>query len=196
MSKITLILLSVLFFTHCTNMENPKLVQGLKERDANNILLILSNNAIQAKKEIDKDGTYFVTVEPKNQMMGLRVLSDFGEPQTQRESMGTIFHKDNMISSPMEEFARYTFALDQDLEKTLSQIDGVISVRVHVSLPMPSDNLWSSEAIKPGAAIFIKYRSGNRLDLFTNRIKLLVSKAVPGLTANMVEIFPLEKKDK
>lgn len=195
MFRLLFILMSVVLFANCT-VEKPILVQGLTQNDANNIVLVLANNNIPATKKFDaKEGTYHIEVDSKNQILGLQVLSNFGEPVSKRTSMGEIFKKENMISSPMEEFARYTYALDQDLESTLAQIDGIISVRVQVSLPMPSDNLWSSEAAKPGAAIFIKYRPGYRIDLLTNRIKLLVSKAVPGLTPDMVEILPLQKKD-
>lgn len=194
--RLGIVFLSLTLFLHCTPMPQ-KLVQGLNQQDANNIILVLANNNIPAKKTEDtKDGTYFISVDPKNQILALQILSNFGEPTTKRTSMGEVFKKEGMISSPMEEFARYTFALNQDLESTLSQIDGIISVRVQVSLPMPSDNLWSSESAKPGAAIFIKYRAGYRIDLLTNRIKLLVSKAVPGLNPDMVEILPLEKKEK
>jgi len=194
MFKIFLVFLSLILFANCNFTKPTLLVQGLNQEDANNVLLVLANNNVPATKQLEKDNTFSITVDPKNQIMGLQVLSNFGEPVNKRSSMGEIFKKEGMISSPMEEFARYTFALDQDLETTLAQIDGIISVRVQVSMPMPSDNLWSSEAAKPGAAIFIKYRPGYRIDLLTNRIKMLVSKAVPGLTPDMVEILPLEKK--
>ncbi|MES2615022.1 MAG: hypothetical protein V4591_06375 [Bdellovibrionota bacterium] len=192
--KIFLALLSIALFTNC-KVKETVLVQGLNQTDANTVILTLANNNVPATKRVDKDNSFSILVDPKNQILGLQVLSNFGEPIAKRTSMGEVFHKDGMISSPMEEFARYTYALDQDLESTLAQIDGITSVKVHVSLPMPSDNLWSSEAAKPGAAVFIKYRSGYRIDLLTNRIKLLVSKAVPGLTPDMVEILPLQKKD-
>lgn len=189
-----LTLMSLLLFVQCIKKQIV-LVQGINQEDANNIVLVLANNNVSATKQIEKDGSYSILVDPKSQIMGLQVLSNFGEPLTKHTNMGEVFKKDGLISSPVEEFARYTYALDQDLESTLSQIDGIIAVKVHVSLPMPSDNLWSSEAAKPGAAIFIKYRSGYRIDLLTNRIKLLVSKAVPGLSPDMVEILPLQKKE-
>ena len=197
MYKIITLFLCFTLLASCTPKASSSIVQGLKESDANNIVLILSNNGVTSEKIINpKDQTYSISVDTKNEVLALQVLSNFGEPTVSHTSMGEIFKKDGMISSPVEEFARYTYALDQDLESTLAQIDGVISVKVHVSLPMPSDNLWSSETARPGAAIFIKYRTGYRIDLLTNRIKLLVSKAVPGLTPDMVEILPLEKKDK
>ncbi len=195
MSKIFIVLASFIFFVHCTVQES-KLLQSLDEQAANNIVLVLSNNKVSATKKMDKDGTFYIVVpDSKKQIEALQVLSNFGEPQTKHVSMGEVFKKDGLISSPVEEFARYTYALDQEIETTLAQIDGIITVKVQVSMPMPSDNLWSAEAVKPGAAIFIKYRPGYRIDLLTNRIKLLVSKAVPGLTPEMVEVLPVAKKE-
>jgi type III secretion protein J len=188
----------IIFFyilTGCTKVQKT-VVQSVNQEEANKILLILANNNINAdKKKDEKDEFFSILVEPKNEILALNVLSNYGEPAKTHDSLGQIFKKEGMISSPMEEFARYTYALDQEIESTLSQIDGIISVKVQVSLPMPSENLWSSEAAKPGAAIFIKYRPGYRIDLLTNRIKLLVSKAVPGLTTDMVEVMPYQKKD-
>jgi type III secretion protein J len=199
MFKLFIMLMSVSLFTNCTFFQFRKdvvLVQGVTQENANNIVLVLENNNVTAQKLMDpKDGTFSITVAPKNEHLGLQILSNYGEPVTKHQTMGQIFKKEGMISSPMEEFARYTDALNQELESTIAQIDGIISVKVQVSLPMPSDNLWSSEAAKPGAAIFIKYRPGYRIDLLTNRLKLLVSKAVPGLTPEMVEIMPYQKKE-
>ena len=51
------------------------------------------------------------------------------------DGMGQIFRKEGLVSSPLEERARYIYALSQELANTLSQMDGVITARVHVVLP-------------------------------------------------------------
>ncbi len=179
----------------CTKQKAQILIQNVSQENANSIILLLANNKIDGEKQVEKDGSFSILVDSKDQIKGLQILANSGEPQSKHTSMGEVFKKEGLISSPVEEFARYTYALDQDLEGTLSQIDGILVVKVHVSLPMPTDNLWSTDAPKPGAAVFIKYRAGYRIDLLTNRIKLLVSKAVPGLSPDMVEVFPLQRKD-
>lgn len=196
MGKLKIVIATALLaiLTSCTP-NNVVIVQGLSQTEANDLFIRLSNEKITAAKQADKDGTFSILVEKNSQLSALRVLSSVGAPRDKYTSLGDVFKKDGLISSPLEEYARYTYALDQDLQQTISLIDGVLAVRVHVSIPAPSDNLWSSEHTKPSAAVFIKYKLGYRIDLLTNRIKLLVSKAVPGLTPDMVEILPLQRRD-
>lgn len=196
MGKLKIVIATALLLTlaSCTP-NNVVLVQSLNQTEANDLVVRLSGEKIAAIKQVEKDGSYTLLVEKNSQLAALRLLSSMGAPRDKYTSLGEVFKKDGLISSPLEEYARYTYALDQDLQQTISLIDGVLAVRVHVSIPAPSDNLWSSERTKPSAAVFIKYKLGYRIDLLTNRIKLLVSKAVPGLTPDMVEILPLQRRD-
>lgn len=77
----------------------------------------------------------------------------------------------------------------------LSSINGITEVKTTVSLPLPTDNLWSTDNPKSSASVFIKYRQGEPVNLYVNKIKNLVSNAVPGLTADRVEVFTIVQKD-
>ncbi|MBP9743684.1 MAG: EscJ/YscJ/HrcJ family type III secretion inner membrane ring protein, partial [Burkholderiales bacterium] len=121
----------------------------------------------------------------------LGILHMNGSPSQQYNTMGDVFKKDGFISSPLEEQGRFIYALQQQIEKMISQIDGVIDVECQVSLAPSTDNLWQNDQVKPAAAVFIKYKNGYRLDLYVNRIKQLVANSVPGLSPDRVEVLTM-----
>jgi type III secretion protein J len=100
--------------------------------------------------------------------------------------MGQIFRKEGLVSSPLEERARYIYALSQELTNTLSQMDGVLAARVHVVLP---ERGGVGENTTPStAAVFIKHQAGYNLDALQPQIRKLVTHAIPGLTEDRVSI--------
>ena len=100
--------------------------------------------------------------------------------------MGQIFRKEGLVSSPLEERARYIYALSQELANTLSQMDGVITARVHVVLPERGG--VGEEATPSTAAVFIKTQPGYALDALLPQIRRLVIHAIPGLSEDKVSV--------
>lgn len=193
MRKLYILLFSLgLLVTGCVKNQ-VAILQGVSQDDANRIVFEMSYYNIDAKKVQQKDG-YDILVPENKSIQALKVLQDDNEPRNKYSSFGEIFKKDGFISSPLEEQARYTYALNQEIEHSISLIDGITNVRVIVSLPLPTNSLWRAEVQKPAASVLIKFKQGYRIDLLSSRIKLLVSNSVPGLTPDMVEVLPLQRK--
>ena len=165
------------------------LFKNLTEENSTEITLLLGENNIKTFVDVGKDGGYNLAVLEKNKIPALTILAQNGLPKKPLVSLGDEFKKDGFISSPMEEQARYVYALQQEIAHTLMQINGVISVNVQISLPPPSDNLWQGSVIVPATSVLIKYMPGFRVDLYNNKIKVLVSNSVPGLTPDRVSIL-------
>lgn len=182
---------SLLIIAGCNNSKIVLLNQ-MSQDLANEIILQLGQSGIECSTQMQKDGTYALMINKSDQLNALAILQANGLPTQNYASMGDVFKKDSFISSPIEEQGRMTYALEQQISNMLSQIDGVINVKTQVSLPPPSDNLWQSAQISPAASVFIKYKNGYRLDLYTNRIKQLVANSVPGLTADKVEVLSVK----
>lgn len=150
----------------------------LSESDANEVVAALIENQILASKVSGKDGLS-VVIDERDIAYAVQILSARGLPRQNRASMGEVFRKEGIISSPLEERARYIYALSQELEYTLSQIQGVIVARVHVVLPekvAPGEPLQLSSA-----AVFIKHQSILDPDVASPKIKRIVASSIPGL---------------
>jgi type III secretion protein J len=164
-----------------------ELYSKLEETDANSMLALLLNNKIDAEKTVDKKaGTYFLNVDDSRIPQAVALLREHGYPKEKVVTMGDMFKKEGLISSPLEERARYVFALSQSVQETLSQIDGVLVARVHIVLP---ENAITLDAAKPSSAsVFIKYNPAYRIEDMKSEIKLIVEKSIEGLSYDKVSV--------
>jgi len=166
------------------------LYTGLSERDANEMLAILVTNGISAQKQYAGDDGITLRVEEADLARAIDVLKENGFPREQRDSIGTVFEKSGIMSSPFEEHVRYIYALGEEVSKTLSEIDGVLTARVHIVLP---EDPSIGEEVKPSsAAVFIKHRRGVDLDFFTPQIRRLVSNSIEGVDYENVTVVLVE----
>lgn len=164
---------------------NVTLYSAVSEGEANELLSALLDSGIRAEKVADKSGVS-VSVDGAQVARALDVLRSRGLPREQFAGMGQVFRKEGLVSSPVEERARYVYALSQELTSTLSQMDGVLTARVHVVLPERGE---MGEAASPStAAVFIKHQVGVSFDALKPQIRQLVTHAIPGLTEDRVSI--------
>ncbi|MFD4840244.1 type III secretion system inner membrane ring lipoprotein SctJ [Achromobacter sp. NPDC058515] len=162
-----------------------ELFSAANESEANEVLSVLLDAGISAQKATTKTGVA-VSVEGQQVARALDILRARGLPRERFDGMGQIFRKEGLVSSPLEERARYIYALSQELTNTLSQMDGVLAARVHVVLP---ERGGVGENTTPStAAVFIKHQTGYNLDALQPQIRKLVTHAIPGLTEDRVSI--------
>lgn len=160
------------------------------ETEANEMIALLSANGISAAKSDGDKGLVTLSVESSQFSQAVDVLRENGYPKDQFDNLGTMFEKQGLISSPLEEHVRYVFGLSQTVSETLSHIDGVITARVHIVMPNDTNN---GEAVGgPSAAVFLKTRPGTDLDELTPRIKELVRASVEGVSYDSVVVTIFE----
>ena len=161
------------------------LYSGLEEVEANRMLALLMSSGIYAVKI--KDGTTFTLQVEQTDMVGaIHLLSSKGYPKKKHQSIGEIFQKSGIISSPFEERVRYIYALGEEVAHTLSDIDGVVTARVQVVLPDPPK---LGEPLKPASAsVFIKHDPSVDLEFLVPQIRRLVSSSIEGLKYDAVTV--------
>ena len=100
--------------------------------------------------------------------------------------MGQVFKKDGLVSSPMQERAQMIFALSQELSRTVSEIDGVLSARVH--LVLPENDPLRQQLVPSSASVFIRHRSNMPVGNLVPQVKMLVANGVAGLSYDKVSV--------
>ena len=185
--RYTIVCLATLLLLGC----KVELYSGLNEREGNEMLAILLDNNIPSEKLVDKDKVVTIMVNSPDVSRSIKILSSLGFPKEKYSSIGDIFPKDGLISSPTEERARYTYSMSQELSSTLSMIDGVITARVHVVLPQEQDSLTDVN-YPSSASVFIKYTPELELAGLVPKVKTLVANSIEGLSLEKitVSLFP------
>ena len=172
----SVLLILVLAVTGCG--ERVELHRQLSEQEANEVIAELADKQIDSQKLSGKNGVS-VRVSAQDISRAINALTAAGLPRTPRSTLGEIFRKEGVISTPLEERARYIYALSQELEATLSSIDGVIVARVHVVLP---ERVAPGEAVQPASAsVFIKHDARLDPDSIQPRVRRMVSSSIPGM---------------
>ena len=174
--KGALLMLVAVLLSACSKLVT--LQANLKDADANEMVLVLDQNGIEVEKHRDKEGVTLM-VDESDLSRASAALNAAGLPRRNPASLGEVFKRQGMISSPLEERVRYIYGLSEELGYTLQQFDRVISARVHVVLP---ERVAPGEPILPSsAAVFVKYRPPLDEDRIVPSIHNLVAGSIPGL---------------
>jgi type III secretion protein J len=168
------------------------LYSGLNEQEANEMVAALTSDGIDADKERLENNQWQVLVDKGDLPASLDLLRAQGLPNDRYASMGDVFQKQGLVSTPSEERMRYIYAMSQELSQTLRKVDGVVSARVHVVIPA-NDPL--SDKIRPSsAAVFIKHRADVDLRLLAPAVKELVAHSIEGLSHEQVSLSLFEAR--
>jgi type III secretion protein J len=163
-----------------------ELYRNLGARDANEMLALLLRNGVDAEKVISDSGTATLLVDSQQVVPAMEVLNAAALPRAQYADLGQLFKKEGLISSPTEERVRYIYGITQGLSQTLSEIDGVLSARVHVVLP---DEMGDNDKKDPSsAAVLVRYRPGTAIDKIVPKIKELVANSLEGVSYDRVSV--------
>ncbi|MDE1174207.1 MAG: type III secretion inner membrane ring lipoprotein SctJ [Parvibaculaceae bacterium] len=160
------------------------LISDVNEEQANTIIEVLQQHDIKAAKEKTGSGSFQITVDPQQIGEAIHTLSMAGLPRERLQSIGDIFKKEGLISSPFEERVRYAYALSQSLQDTINQISGVISSRVHIALP----EARSVTPQTPSASVLVLYNPQTDANRNGPTIRKMVSNSIPGLTYDRISV--------
>ena len=162
----------------------------LSEREANEMIAVLQQAHISAHKESkdSKESAQWTLYTGEGDFArAVSVLSQQGYPHQDFATLGSEFKKEGFVSSPIEERARLNYGISQELEHSLTSIDGVMNARVHIAIPEPDPLAETKPA--SSASVLITYRMGADVPHLTGQIKALIVNGVEGMTYNNVTVI-------
>jgi type III secretion protein J len=177
-----LVLLVALLLSAC----EAELYNNLDQRQANEMVGTLQQRGIPAQRVAVKGGQYTVVVDKGRFADAISILKEAGLPKQEFQNMGQVFKKDGLVSSPMQERAQMIFALSQELSRTVSEIDGVLSARVH--LVLPENDPLRQQLVPSSASVFIRHRGDMSVGNLVPQVKMLVANGVAGLSYDKVSV--------
>ncbi|MGF1526668.1 MAG: type III secretion system inner membrane ring lipoprotein SctJ [Candidatus Competibacterales bacterium] len=167
-----------------------ELYTNLSESEANDMLAVILEHGLDGQKVAGADGSsYSIHIEESQLAQAVQLLRSYGLPRQTYEGLEQYQQSGGLIKSPTEERARLVHALSQEVAKTLSQIDGVVTARVH--LVLPERNPFAEQVTPPSASVFIKHRPDISLNNIKSEIKMIVEKSIEGLTYDRIAVVML-----
>jgi type III secretion protein J len=164
-----------------------ELYTGLSQQQGNEIVATLVRQGIPAQRRIDKDGTVTVLIDKARFAEAMSILDASGLPKEKFATLGEVFKRDGLVSSPVEERATMIYGLSQELSQTISDIDGVLSARVH--LVLPENDPLKQQLVPSSASVFIRHRASVDMKDLVPQVKMLVANGVAGLTYDNVSVI-------
>ena len=157
---------------------------NLAARAAGQVMDTLNAAGIPFKLD-DKSGAILV---PQDKVRAARVqLAGQGLPQSAGAGMESMEGQSTFGTSQFMETARYQHALETELARTVGQVQGVASARVHLALPKQS--VFVRDRKKPSASVMLQLYGGRRLEPGqVAAIVHVVASSVPELEATEVTV--------
>jgi len=166
---------------------NVELFTNLDQRQANEIVATLFRKGIPAERMADKTvGRYSIKVDSGSFAQAVSVLNENGLPRQEFATMCDVFKKDSLVVTPAQERAQTICATGQELSRTVSEIDGVLSARVHLVLP-ENDQLRQT-SVPSSASVFIRHKSNVPVANLMPQVKQLVANSISGLAYDKVSV--------
>ncbi|AZD09535.1 Type III secretion bridge between inner and outermembrane lipoprotein (YscJ,HrcJ,EscJ, PscJ) [Pseudomonas chlororaphis] len=162
-----------------------ELYSELSEADANQMLALLLLRNIDASKEIAKGGLVTIKVDKTQFINAVELLRQEGLPREKVATLEDLFPSGQLVTSPVQEHAKILYLKEQQLEKMLQAMDGVISAHVSIGEGISQN---PRETAKPSASVFIKYSPERNLLNRETAIKSLIFNSVPNLQTENISI--------
>jgi type III secretion protein J len=173
---------------------STNILHGVDERGANDAARALERAGIGVEKVADEGAAaggaarFTLRVSRGDGARSLDLLRALGLPRDRRHGFSETYGQPSLIPTPSEERARYVDALAGEIERTLEEVDGVVSARVHLVLeetdPLALDGKARAAA---RGAVLVTTRPG-RTPIAREDVQRLVAGSVAGLDAPSVAV--------
>src|SRR3954468_20714313 len=132
---------------------------ALDEPEANRVVVALDQSGIDAAKEADPtvEGKFRVMVARDDMGRALAAMREEELPRAKTRGVLDAADRGQLVPSQAAEHAQLVAGLGGELERTLSDVEGVLSARVHLNVPA-RDPLRDGPSAKTTASVLVEHR--------------------------------------
>lgn len=191
--KVFFVFITLFALSGCTTQQ--PIINGVDERDANEIVVLLESKGIGADKQPAATSAgggggkaqamlWNILVDASQATEAMGILNSVGLPRRPGQNLLDLFAEPGLVPTEMQQKIRYQAGLAQQIANTIQQIDGVLDANVQLSFP-PDD---SKQPIT--ASVYVKHNGvlDNPNSQLVTKIKQLVAGSVSGLSIDNVTV--------
>lgn len=184
----------------CACESQKTIVNGLDEKEANEIIVFLSTRGLGASKikstEVAAGGSkvtlWDIQVQQDQATEAMALLNQNGLPRRRGQNLLGLFANVGLVPSEMQDKIRYQAGLAEQIASTIRKIDGVLDADVQLSFPEEDPlNPNAEKKQKISASVYIKH-SGVLDDPnshLVTKVKRLVAASITGLDFDNVTVI-------
>lgn len=163
--------------------------QGLDEATANQVVASLERGGVHASKEPDRQNEklWRILVLPSMASEAILLMAAEGPGRKQSPGLLESMGDSALVPSPRAEELRMLAGTAGELERSLQELDGVKSARVHLAVAA-TDPLSEATNLSPTTASVLVRHRAEQAPISIIEVKRLVAGAVAGLTEDRVSV--------
>lgn len=184
-----------------TGCAKKVIINGIEEKEANEILVILASRDIDADKALSdnkgaggsKEVLYNIVVTGNDSIKAMAILNKYGFPKKKSVTLLEVFNKQGLVPSEMEEKIRYRAGKEEEIASIIRKIDGVLDSNVQLSFPKENElEPEKTQNEKVTASVYVKHQGvlDDPNSHLVTKIKRLVAGSVTNLNYEDVTVIP------
>jgi type III secretion protein J len=197
--SVTVLLGIVMGISGCTSRKT--IINGLEERDANEIMVFLASKGIDAYKvRAVSEGPgggggpalYDISVDSERATDAMAILNANGLPRRRGQKLLDLFSSGGLVPSETQEKIRYQSGLSEQIAGTIRKIDGILDADVQLSFPEEDALNPKAQKAPVTASVFVKHNGvlDDPNSQLIPKIRRLVAGSVQGLNFENVTVIP------
>jgi len=189
----------MMFFAGCSSSKT--IVNGLDEKEANEIIVFLSSKNIETAKIPSGEGAgagggskavlWDIQVPADQVTEAMSLLNQSGLPRRRSQNLLNIFSQGGLVPSELQEQIRYQAGLAEQIASTIRKIDGVLDTEIQISFPKEDPLNPGKSKQKITASVYVKHNGvlDDPNSHLVTKIKRLVAASVTGLDYDDVTVI-------
>lgn len=166
---------------------DQELLKGLDQRQANEVLAVLQQDNISAKKQDGGKLGFSIQVGQADFVRAVQLLKANDLPSKPRVEIAQMFPADSLATSPRAEKARLFSGIEQRLEQSLLVLPSVVQARLHMSYDVET-NAVTQKTPASHLSVLVIYRNADDEAVLINQIKRFLKNSLPSVNYDDISV--------